>query len=76
MHLTNYAVNKHNTAAFVAPTTAAATATPAAKVDGMADSNGSSDGSTWQQQQQHDVNGEASKWSFEQLRQHLEGQGE
>jgi hypothetical protein len=162
MHLTNYAVNKHNTAAFVAPTTAAATApqAPAAAARAAPSAPGAAaaeaargipagpkeaapllsaavgccagsqpaihhsssraDGCDWQQQRQQQQEqhteavdglaaesrataaeaagaaamgettaaaaaaaadrgegqgGDASKWSFQQLRQHLEAQG-
>jgi predicted small integral membrane protein len=89
MHLTNYAVNKHNTAAFVAPTAAAAAAAGVAPV--VSSSGGGSNSSSGtqeqqQQQQQQQQQGTAaaeaggdsdgsSKWSFQQLRQHLEAQG-
>jgi hypothetical protein len=115
MHLTNYAVNKHNTAAFVAPKAAAAAAgaqpaaegaaaaaaaaaagaQPAAEgaaaagaaVGVVSKARGSSndgkepaDSNDWQQQQQQqpcasEAKGDASKWSFQQLKQHLECQG-
>lgn len=112
MHLTNYAVNKHNTTAFVAPTTAAAAAAGPAECQheggaGQTQQRQQRQGEKQRQQQQEqqqdrqqqdqewqqegridsETDGDqpaaaaaaacdASKWSFQQLRQHLEAQGE
>lgn len=61
MHLTNYAVNKQNTEAYVQAGSAVGSAV-----------DGDCQGQQRKQEQQQDA---ASKWSFQQLRQYLEGQG-
>jgi len=61
MHLTNYAVNKQNTEAYVQAGSAVGSAVV-----------GDCQGQQSKQEQQQDA---ASKWSFQQLRQYLEGQG-
>jgi hypothetical protein len=79
MHLTNYAVNKHNAEAFVAPGSIGNSTSCTAD----SSSGDEAEGDPAPAQQQHragagaaaDGGESASKWSFSQLRQHLESQG-
>jgi hypothetical protein len=77
MHLTNYAVNKR-AAAFVAPA-AAAEAGPGREAGSTGSSSSVDDADTAAadeaQQWQEQGGGEASKWSFKQLRQYLVARG-
>jgi hypothetical protein len=83
MHLTNYAVNKHNTDAFVAPGSKLPGSSSCAADSSSGDEAEADQAPAQQQQQQQRMVGGpagaggewASKWSFSQLRQHLESQG-
>jgi hypothetical protein len=79
MHLTNYAVNKHNTEAFVAPGSSSNSSSRGmgCAADSSSGDEAEDDQASAQQQSWASAGGEsASKWSFSQLRQHLESQGE
>jgi hypothetical protein len=79
MHLTNYAVNKHNAEAFVAPGSNGSNTSCTA--DSSSGDEAEGDQAPAQQQRRcgaaaaADGGESASKWSFSQLRQHLESQG-
>jgi hypothetical protein len=77
MHLTNYAVNKHNAEAFVAPGSNDSSTSCAA--DSSSGDEAEGDQAPAKQQRRAgaaaDGGQSASKWSFSQLRQHLESQG-